>query len=195
MDPHERRRQILDRAAEIFAVKGVAATSIRDIASAVGVRSGALYHYFPSKEAIVTEIVREYIDHIASRCRAVALGTRPPLDRLAALAEIALDSNVRYSGATSIWRREGDAMRRRVEAAGLAERADEMQQTWRDAIAAGIAEGTLRTDVDPDVFREMLYDVLWQSTRWYRGDGDTPPRDLAATIVTVFVDGMRRRAP
>ncbi|MGN0125277.1 MAG: TetR/AcrR family transcriptional regulator, partial [Rhodococcus sp. (in: high G+C Gram-positive bacteria)] len=54
MDPQERKRQILDRSAEIFARKGVTATTIREIADAVGVYSGALYHYFPSKEAIVT---------------------------------------------------------------------------------------------------------------------------------------------
>ena len=62
MDPQERRRQILDRSGEIFATKGISATTVREIADACGVYSGTLYHYFPSKEAIVTEIIRVYVD-------------------------------------------------------------------------------------------------------------------------------------
>ncbi len=52
-----RRREILDAAADLFARKGVAATTIREIADRVGVVSGALYHHFPSKLAIVDELV------------------------------------------------------------------------------------------------------------------------------------------
>ena len=53
MDPHERRRQILDRSAHLFASKGIAATTIREIADEVGVYSGALYHYFPDRKSVV----------------------------------------------------------------------------------------------------------------------------------------------
>ncbi|TCN50756.1 TetR family transcriptional regulator [Rhodococcus sp. SMB37] len=196
MDPQERRRQILDRSAEIFARKGINATTIRDIAAAVGVHSGALYHYFPSKEAIVTELIREYIDDISGRCREVVARSLSPIERLEALAAIALDSNVQYHGATSIWRREGNYMRERLEAAGMADTADEMQHAWRRTIADGVADGTLRADIDPGIFQEMLYDVLWQATRWHPGEPGEPGEpmtELAHTIITVFVDGMRNR--
>lgn len=193
MDPHERRSQILDRSAEIFARKGISATTIRDIAGAVGVHSGALYHYFPSKEAIVTELIRVYVEDLSRRCREVVAHPMTPVERFEALAEIALDTNVQYHGATSIWRREGDYMRERLEAAGMAVPADEMQIAWRRAIADGMADGTLRADIDPEVFREMLYDVLWHSTRWNRLEPGQSMAELARTIITVFVDGMRRR--
>ncbi len=176
-----------------FRAKGINATTIRDIAAAVGVHSGALYHYFPSKDAIVTELIREYIDDISGRCREVVARPLSPIERLEALAEIALDSNVQYHGATSIWRREGNYMRERLEAAGMADTADEMQHAWRDTIADGVAEGTLRSEIDPGIFREMLYDVLWQATRWYPGKPGESMAELAHTIITVFVDGMRNR--
>lgn len=193
MDPQERRRQILDCSAEIFARKGINATTIRDIAGAVGVHSGALYHYFPSKEAIVTELIREYIEYLTKRCREVVALPQTPLERLESLAEVALDSNVRFHGATSIWRREGSYMRERLEVTGMADTADEMERAWRSAIADGVAEGVLRTDVEPEVFQELLYDVLWQATRWYHAEPGESMTALAHTIIAVFVDGMRNR--
>ena len=46
-----RREEILDAAALAFAQRGFAGTEMQSIADAVGVSKGALYHYFPGKEA------------------------------------------------------------------------------------------------------------------------------------------------
>ena len=54
----ERRERILSHALRLFAARGLAATKISDIAAAVGMSQGLLYHYFRSKEEIFTEIVR-----------------------------------------------------------------------------------------------------------------------------------------
>lgn len=194
VDPQERRKLILDRSAEIFARKGVSATTIREIADAVGVYSGALYHYFPSKEAIVTELIREYIEDLSARCTAVLARELPPIERLEALAEIALATSEQYYGATSIWRREGEYMRERVVEADMAATADIMEMAWRDAIREGVAAGELRTDIDPEAFRELLYDAVWHATRWFRSDSENAFSDLARTVISVFVDGMRPRA-
>src|SRR5579862_6603420 len=56
-----RRDQILAEAARLFARKGVAATTVREIGDAVGLLSGSLYHYFDSKESMVDEIVSTYL--------------------------------------------------------------------------------------------------------------------------------------
>lgn len=54
-----RREQLLDAALRVFAGKGVAGASVKDIATAAGVTPGLLYHYFPSKEAVVVALLRE----------------------------------------------------------------------------------------------------------------------------------------
>lgn len=53
------RREILDRALELFASHGFTGSSMRDIAKAVGVRESALYHHFPNKNAILTTLFSE----------------------------------------------------------------------------------------------------------------------------------------
>src|SRR3974390_1564986 len=65
----ERRyREVLDAAAKIFADKGYAGASTRDIAERLGVRQASLYYYFPSKEAALAAIcelgVRDFIANL-----------------------------------------------------------------------------------------------------------------------------------
>ncbi len=193
VNPQERRKLILDRSAEIFARKGISATTIREIGDAVGVYSGALYHYFPSKEAIVTELIREYIEDLAARCEAVLARELPPIERLEALTEVALATSEEYHGATAIWRRESEYMRERVVEADMSATADIMQVAWREAIREGVEAGELRGDIDPEAFRELLYDAVWHASRWFRSDSQRSLSGLARTVISVFVDGMRPR--
>jgi AcrR family transcriptional regulator len=53
------RERILDVAARLFSERGFAGTSTRDIAEALGVTKAALYYHFPSKDAILTELVAQ----------------------------------------------------------------------------------------------------------------------------------------
>jgi AcrR family transcriptional regulator len=53
------RERILEVAARLFSERGFAGTSIRDIADALGVTKAALYYHFPSKDAILGEIVAQ----------------------------------------------------------------------------------------------------------------------------------------
>lgn len=54
-----RRQEILDRAIEVFAVKGAEGTSLRAIAERIGVSHAALLHYFGSREELLLELLRE----------------------------------------------------------------------------------------------------------------------------------------
>ncbi|WCO65260.1 TetR/AcrR family transcriptional regulator [Iamia majanohamensis] len=55
----ERRRQIIEVATRLFAERGYHPTSVADVVDAVGVGKGVFYWYFPSKEALLAEILRE----------------------------------------------------------------------------------------------------------------------------------------
>src|SRR5689334_5258602 len=53
------REDILETALELFAARGFAGASVRQIASAVGITEGALYAHFPSKQAIFETLFRQ----------------------------------------------------------------------------------------------------------------------------------------
>jgi AcrR family transcriptional regulator len=53
----ERKQQLLDHAAELFAERGFADTRVADIVRSAGVAKGLFYWYFENKEALFRELV------------------------------------------------------------------------------------------------------------------------------------------
>ncbi|MDG3011627.1 TetR/AcrR family transcriptional regulator [Rhodococcus sp. D2-41] len=191
MDPRERKRQILDCAAEVFAAHGVASTTVRQIADAVGVYSGTLYHYFPSKETIVYEVIREYLLDLRVRFREALAGRDDPITRLEILVRTAVLAAESYPHATRIWQNELDYMQEQMLEADLGPVAAELEGFWTDTITAGVAAGQFRADIDPHVFHMLLRNAVWMASQWYRPSDDYPADTLARDVVTVFVDGFR----
>ena len=50
--------KVLDKAAVLFASQGFAATSLKDVADAVGLKRSSIYYYYPDKDALLKELVQ-----------------------------------------------------------------------------------------------------------------------------------------
>ena len=62
MDRGNTKQEILEASLELFSVQGFEATSISQIADAVGIRKASLYSHFDSKQAILNAIVKEVLE-------------------------------------------------------------------------------------------------------------------------------------
>lgn len=78
----ERRQQILSAALLLFATRGLAATKVTDIATAVGMSQGLMYHYFRSKEEIFTELIRGAFERLNFACRELVHMPQPPHEKI-----------------------------------------------------------------------------------------------------------------
>jgi len=58
-ETEDRREQILDSALRVFAHKGFASASNKDIAREAGITTGLIYHYFESKAALLKSLLEE----------------------------------------------------------------------------------------------------------------------------------------
>lgn len=61
-DPVERKREIMNKASELFLNKGYDETSVNTIVGELGIAKGTFYHYFKSKEEILCEILEESVE-------------------------------------------------------------------------------------------------------------------------------------
>jgi AcrR family transcriptional regulator len=76
-------RDRLERAAvRLFVEKGVAETSVRDIATAVDISEGALYRHFASKEELVWRVFEHHYVEFAHRLQALAGDAKTPQEKL-----------------------------------------------------------------------------------------------------------------
>jgi AcrR family transcriptional regulator len=79
VDRESYRKELLNKSFDLFAEKGYSSITMREIALGIGVSTGTLYHYFPSKESLFEQLI-EHLSYEDTKEEAVAeLGNPPTL--------------------------------------------------------------------------------------------------------------------
>lgn len=189
-----RREIILNAAAKLFAEKGVAATTVREIAIEVGILSGSLYHHFDSKASMVEEIIVSYVDDLRERYRAASEAITDPRQLLSELVRESFATVEAHPYATEIYQKDHAYLRGLPNYEYLRKAAADIQQTFLTVIAAGVRSGAFRDDVPPEVFYRFIRDAIWLSVRWFKPTRSYPMARLAEDYVSLFLDGVGARA-
>ena len=134
----DRRDVILERAADLFAKQGVAATTVREIAEAVGILSGSLYHHFASKDDIVDAIVVSFMDDLVSRYDAVLAGTADPAERLRGLVEASIATSTEHPHATEIYQNDARYLQAADGLTVVRDSARAVRQAWIQVLEEGM---------------------------------------------------------
>lgn len=79
------RGRLLSHAAKLFRDKGYERTTVRDIAAAVGIQSGSIFHHFPSKDAILFAVIEEVIKANTQRLQVACEQEKTTKEKLRAL--------------------------------------------------------------------------------------------------------------
>jgi len=167
------RQAILDAALKLFAENGYYGTSLRDIASAVGVRESALYNYFPRKEALFDALIVADTEYKAERLAAVLedpiADIRATLERLAMMA---LESFCAPRQEQLFRMVMADGMRLAREGRiNLFERMSSGLARMRELMQRLVLEGRLR-NVDPELLVMEFVGplLLWRHLNAIRSD-------------------------
>jgi TetR/AcrR family transcriptional repressor of nem operon len=83
------RNRLVSTAMQLFSEKGYESTSVADILKAAGANSGSLYHFFPTKQDLLLEVLGRYRDGIGPMLLAPAWdGVNDPIERVFALLAV-----------------------------------------------------------------------------------------------------------
>jgi AcrR family transcriptional regulator len=116
----KRREQILDTAAQLFAARGFHGVSVADLGSACGISGPALYKHFPSKDALLAEMLVSISEELLSvgRARARDGGADGPAAAVLALVDWHVEFALRHQPLIVVqdrdWSSLPDAARERV---------------------------------------------------------------------------------
>ena len=190
-----RRSEIVAIAAELFAAKGYASTTVREIADAAGILSGSLYHHFDSKESMIEALLRDFLERIDAQYRDVLSAGEPRSRRCAR-------SCTPRSARSHDRSRRGVGDARRVQRAralpalrvppggGGGDRAPVGRRAGR-----GHAGRRLRADVPASAVYRFMRDAIWVSVRWFRPDGPQRAADVAEDYLAVLLGGLAEPEP
>ena len=186
----ERRDQILAIAAELFAERGFAATTVREIADSAGILSGSLYHHFDSKESMVEELLRTFLEEITLAYRIEAASGDDPVQVLRTLVRLAFESIGARWATVSVMVNEYNLLISYPRFSFVQELSEETERLWVGVIERGVQSGAFRANLDPRMTYRFLRDAIWVSVRWYQPTGRDRPADLADVYVSVLLDGI-----
>ncbi|MEV0434655.1 MULTISPECIES: TetR/AcrR family transcriptional regulator [Nocardia] len=185
-----RRDELLALAADLFAERGLRATTVRDIADSAGILSGSLYHHFDSKESMVDEILRGFLDDLFGRYREIAaagLSSRATLEALVLASYQAFD---RHHAAVAIYQAEAKNLRDVERFGYIRDFNTEFRDLWHRVLAAGVADGSFRPELDVELAFRFLRDTVWVAVRWYTPGGPITVKNLASQYLTIVLDGL-----
>ncbi len=185
----DRRELILQGAGELFASKGVAATTVREIGSAAGLLSGSLYHYFDSKEAMVEAIVASFLTELSEAYTQARAEHDDPRACLAAMIRASFRVMAKHPYACHIFQHDFNHLRTLPRFKSLDAMARESEGAWLEVLAGGVARGQFRDDIDPLVFYRFNRDAIFLTVRWYREGGRYTLDDLADSCISIFLQG------
>ena len=185
-----RRAELLDIAATLFAERGLRATTVRDIADAAGILSGSLYHHFDSKESMVDEILRGFLDDLFGKYREIVasgLDSRATLEALVTTSYEAIDAS---HSAVAIYQDEVKHLVANERFEYLSELNTEFRELWMGVLEAGVKDGSFRADIDIELAFRFLRDTAWVAVRWYRPGGSVTVDTVAKQYLSIVLDGL-----
>jgi TetR/AcrR family transcriptional regulator, cholesterol catabolism regulator len=185
-----RRDELLDLAASMFAERGLRATTVRDIADSAGILSGSLYHHFKSKEEMVDEVLRGFLDWLFTRYQEI-IDTEPnPLERLKGLFMASFEAIEDRHAQVVIYQDEAKRLSDQARFSYVEERNKEQRKMWMDVLNQGIEEGYLRPDLDVDLVYRFIRDTTWVSVRWYQPGGPLTAEQVGRQYLAIVLGGI-----
>jgi len=184
-DAQSARGKLLQTAAHLFRSKGFDRTTVRDLASAVGIQSGSIFHHFKSKDEILRSVMEETIIYNTALMRAALADAGNQRERVLALIRCELQSIMGGTGeAMAVLVYEWRALSPEGKAYILALR-DNYEQIWLDVLDEAKAAGYFKAETF--ILRRLLAGALSWTTTWFRPDGSLSLDQLAEQALLLVV--------
>jgi AcrR family transcriptional regulator len=185
----EMENQLLGAAASLFARKGFAGATTRELAKSMGLQRASLYHYLESKQDLLYVLCNRAMESI-SRDVAEAIDTAPPEERLRsavrAHVEVTLRDQELHAVVLSEFRHlDPDRMEE------ISRQHHSYHQQLRKLIREEQDAGRLRKDFDSKYLALTLSNLLNWSLYWYKPEGPLQPAEIADLLVEIFTNGAK----
>jgi AcrR family transcriptional regulator len=191
--PDPRRSEMFRTIAQLFRDRGFDATSVSDIARALGLTKAGLYHHFDSKEALLFEIMMFGLDKVRDEVILPVRAIGDPEERLRQLITRHARITTRGHGAVAHLQDEIRALpppsRKQVE---------HRMRVYFDLVRGTLDElhaaGRL-ADVDRTVATFSLIGMILWLPRWFRQDGRLTQDHVAENIANLALGGLVTAPP
>ena len=154
-----RRAELLQIAADLFAERGYAATTVRDIADEAGILSGSLYHHFDSKESMIDAILSSFVAQTLANYEAVIAERKGPRETFEGLVRTSLELMVDWRSAILIYQNEAGFLTAQPRFSYLLDAHRKLERIWTTVLKRASREASSAPRSTPSS------STAWSATR------------------------------
>jgi AcrR family transcriptional regulator len=189
------RRRILSAAEKLFDQRGIDRTTMAEVISASELRPSTMYQYFSNKDDIVWAILSEVLKEAAMRAKKTVEGATTGLARITALLQYMADelaqnqARIRFMAQfDAMYARDWPAERLLTLEGQIH---DQGFEVFRKLIREGIADGSLRSDLDPDLTLHAVINAVIGAQRRLASLGEKVELEYGQPIDKLFRETIR----
>lgn len=186
-DDYEAKSQsIMDCAAMLFAKEGYPSAKMQDIAKACGATKSMLYHYFPTKDDLLFEMLMEHLEHVVSSVDEAITKAAPPREKLLAMVQVYTQKSAQSRRRHMIAMQDVKYLPRAKQLPLI-----ELQRQLTDRISDLLRE--VNPGLPDEVYKPytmMLLGMLNWTDFWYKPSGTVKPQELCDRLTRLFLKGF-----
>lgn len=175
-------------AAKVFAERGFDQTTMQDLAGSMGLATGAVYHYFGSKEQLLINICDQLMEPLLASAREIMLGDEQPEDRLVALVRLWVGCVVDHRNHMLVFQQERHTIERGAQWRGVRESRKAFERLVEHALDEANVEQ--RSKVDNRLVLVALLGMVNHTAQWYQPRGRLTPNEIADGYLKLVLGGF-----
>ncbi|ATY83664.1 TetR/AcrR family transcriptional regulator [Kyrpidia spormannii] len=182
--------EIAAAAIQLFEQKGYHATSVQDIADAVGLQKGSLYHYIASKEELLLKITHQAISGFVRRLEEIIDTDLPVEERFRQGIRTHMQYITQYLSMSTVLLREAFSLGEPHNEV-IRDLTDRYLNLWTQIINEGVAAGVFYVKDSRIAALTILGSCNWVY-RWFKEEGKYTAEEIADQMADLFLNGLKK---
>lgn len=187
-----KEQEIIAVAARLFKEKGYRATTLEDIAAAVGMLKGSLYYYIRSKEELLYLVVRDPIRQAYNKLEEIVKSDAPVQVKIAQAITNHMTLFHQHYPHIAVYLHDFHHLLQKLDKNAI-ETPKHYQRLWAELLQQGVKTRELRYDLDTKVTGYAILGMCNWIYRWYNPHGALPAEDIAAIFTKLVLEGLTQR--
>jgi AcrR family transcriptional regulator len=169
----------------VFAARGYDQTSIPELAEALSLGTGSLYHYFPGKERLLIAICDQLMEPLLARVVDLDAEVSDPAERLRALVRLWVAHVVEHRDHMLVFQQERHVIEHGAQWKSVRTSRKRFDRLLEDLLGeAGVA--------DPQLAHWALLGMVNHTAQWFRPRGARTPEEIADGYVGLVLTPASR---
>lgn len=186
-----KEQEIITVAARLFKEKGYRATTLEDIAAAVGMLKGSLYYYIRSKEELLYLVVRDPIRQAHSKLEEIVTTEAPVTTRIAQAIVTHMTVFHEHYPHIAVYLHDYHHLKQKLEK-NVIETPKHYQGLWMHLLQQGVESGELRDDLDVKMAGYAILGMCNWVYRWYNPHGTLSAEEIAGVFTKLVLEGLTK---